>query len=55
MLLTEIDQSPEGDAFFPAFSAEDWRESAREAHDGFAFVTYERTLRSQRARSGRTP
>ena len=54
MLLTEIDQSPEGDAFFPAFSAEDWRESAREAHDSFAFVTYERTLRSQRARSGRT-
>jgi len=54
MLLTEIDQSPEGDAFFPAFSAENWRESAREAHDSFAFVTYERTLRSQRARTGRT-
>ena len=54
MLLTEIDQSPEGDAFFPAFSAENWRESAREAHDSFAFVTYERTLRSQRARTGHT-
>ena len=52
MLLTEIDQSPEADAFFPAFSPEDWRESAREAHDGFAFVTYERTLRSLRARTG---
>ena len=54
MLLTEIDQSPEGDAFFPTFSADDWRQSAREAHDSFAFVTYERTLRSQRARTGRT-
>ena len=52
MLLTEIDQSPEADAFFPTFSPEDWRESAREAHDGFAFVTYERTLRSLRARTG---
>jgi dihydrofolate reductase len=53
MLLTEIEQSPEGDAFFPAFSPDDWRETAREAHNGFAFVTYERTLRSLRARTGR--
>ena len=54
MLLTEIDQSPEGDAFFPAFSTEDWLETSRETHDGFAFVTYERTLRSRRARTGRS-
>jgi len=53
MLLTEIQQSPEGDAFFPSFSTDDWRETAREGHDGFAFVTYERTLRSQSARTGR--
>jgi dihydrofolate reductase len=52
MLLTEVDQSPEGDAYFPAFAPEEWQESAREAHDGFAFVTYERTLRSRRARTG---
>jgi dihydrofolate reductase len=52
MLLTEITQSPEADAFFPTFSPEDWRESVREAHEGFAFVTYERTLRSLRARTG---
>jgi len=42
MLLTEIEQSPEGDAFFPAFSTSQWRETAREPHDGFAFVTYDR-------------
>jgi len=42
MLLTEIAQSPEGDAFFPSFAQDDWRETAREAHDGFSFVTYER-------------
>jgi len=40
MLLTEIDQSPEGDAFFPAIAPDDWHEISREAHEGFAFVTY---------------
>jgi dihydrofolate reductase len=54
MLLTEIEQSPEGDAFFPVFSPDEWRETAREKHEGFAFVTYERTLRSQVARTGHT-
>lgn len=42
MLLTEIEQSPEGDAFFPEFTAADWDETAREPHSGFAFVTYDR-------------
>jgi dihydrofolate reductase len=42
MLLTEVEQSPEGDAYFPAFQPGDWREVAREAHQGFAFVTYAR-------------
>ena len=42
MMLTEIDQSPEGDAFFPPFEADHWHETAREPHDGFAFVTYVR-------------
>ena len=42
MLLTEIEQSPEADVFFPTFSPSDWRETARESHDGFAFVTYVR-------------
>jgi dihydrofolate reductase len=42
MMLTEIEQSPDGDAFFPTFGPDDWHETAREAHDGFAFVTYVR-------------
>jgi dihydrofolate reductase len=42
MLLTEIEQSPEGDAYFPAFTSDDWHETAREPHGGFAFVTYDR-------------
>jgi dihydrofolate reductase len=40
LLLTEVAQSPEGDAFFPAFDPAEWQETDREAHDGFAFVTY---------------
>ncbi len=42
MMLTEIEQSPDGDAHFPAFGPDHWHESARERHDGFAFVTYVR-------------
>ena len=45
MMLTEIEQSPDGDAFFPTFEPDDWHETAREAHDGFAWVTYERKRR----------
>lgn len=39
--LTRVHQSPEGDAFFPALG-DDWRETAREDHDGFSFVTLEK-------------
>ncbi len=42
--LTEIDADVPGDAFFPAFDRDAWRETAREAHRSaegldFAFVT----------------
>ena len=47
LVLTEIDQPYEGDAFFPDFDRSLWHETAREprvAESGlpFAFVTYER-------------
>lgn len=42
MILTEIEQSPDGDAHFPAFGPDHWHETAREQRDGFAFVTYVR-------------
>ena len=42
LMLTEVDQSPEGDAVFPTIDPEHWRETGRQAHAGFAFVTYER-------------
>ncbi|PRP71927.1 diacylglycerol kinase [Chromobacterium amazonense] len=45
LCLTEIGQAFDGDAHFPAFSAADWRETAREPAVGanglaYAFVEY---------------
>ncbi|MFZ2804200.1 MAG: dihydrofolate reductase [Patescibacteria group bacterium] len=40
--ITEVDQVVDGDAFFPAIETPPWQEIAREQHNGFAFVTYER-------------
>ncbi|MTB72073.1 dihydrofolate reductase [Arsenicicoccus cauae] len=46
--LTEVDDAPEADTWFPEVDREQWREVRREqvagtdAHPGFAFVTYDR-------------
>ncbi|MEN9558693.1 MAG: Dihydrofolate reductase [Candidatus Parcubacteria bacterium] len=41
--LTHVDQEVvDGDAFFPEIDPAAWRETAREDHDGFSFVTYQR-------------
>jgi dihydrofolate reductase len=44
ILITEIDQTPEGDAFFPDIDHAEWKETARRAGEtpGVTFVTYER-------------
>ena len=42
MMLTEVEQSPEGDVLFPTIEPAHWRETTRQVHEGFAFVTYER-------------
>ena len=41
--LTEVDAAPEGDTWFPNVDWSKWQETARETHEGFSFVTYERT------------
>jgi dihydrofolate reductase len=41
--LTELDEAYEGDTYFPDWDRDDWCETARDARDGFAFVTYERS------------
>jgi dihydrofolate reductase len=40
--ITEVDAEPAGDVMFPAIEAGEWQETVRDAHDGFAFVTYVR-------------
>lgn len=42
MVLTEVDQTPEGDTYFPDYPHEQWREVSRDRHEGFDVVTYER-------------
>ncbi len=49
MYLTEIDAEFDGDAFFPEFSKEEWKEVSREHHEPdeknlypYEFVLYER-------------
>ena len=41
--ITEVDQEPAADAWFPEIAAVDWQETARIAGAGHAFVTYRRT------------
>ncbi|WP_410767226.1 dihydrofolate reductase [Haloferax sp. DFSO60] len=42
MVLTQLDESFEGDTRFPDWDADEWTEVERDERDGFAFVTYER-------------
>ena len=40
--LTELEDAYEGDTAFPTFDTEKWAETARETHEKYDFVTYER-------------
>jgi len=41
-VITEVHSSPEGDTYYPDWDRTLWRETRREAHDGFDFVWWER-------------
>lgn len=41
--ITEVDQALPGDVTFPTVDPADWREVAREPHDGFSWVTLVRS------------
>ena len=41
-VLTEIDLDVPGDAFYPAFAADEWRETRREAGPGCEWVWWQR-------------
>ena len=47
-LISEIDLAPAGDAFYPAFDDAEWRETSREAHEGFEVVRLTRANGAQR-------
>ena len=40
--LTFINRSVEGDTYFPEWNKKSWRETKREDHDEFSFVTFQR-------------
>jgi dihydrofolate reductase len=42
LLVTEVDQSPEGEVTFPDVDPAEWLETSRDPHDGFTWVAYER-------------
>lgn len=47
LLLSLIPQEPEGDAYFPGWpydGSDIWRETDREAHDGWTVLTYDRLV-----------
>ena len=42
LVLTEVDQSPDGDTWFPDVNWSQWREVDRQPYAGFDIVTFER-------------
>ena len=42
LLITHVDQEPEGDVHFPPIDPQVWQETDRVRRDGFSWVTYER-------------
>ncbi len=42
LYLTKVEQSPEGDTFFPEIDSSEWRECARDQREGYSFIDYTR-------------
>lgn len=42
LVITEVDDDPEGDTYFPEWDRSQWRETSREEHDGWSQVVHER-------------
>jgi dihydrofolate reductase len=41
-VISEIDQEPAGDTFYPPFDPHEWVEAERVSHDGFTVVSWRR-------------
>lgn len=42
LVITEVQQSPPGDTYFPDIDWTMWSQTSRTEHDGYAIATYER-------------
>jgi dihydrofolate reductase len=42
LVITHVDQSPEGSVTFPEIDPDTWEETSRSDRDGYSIVTYER-------------
>lgn len=42
LYITHVDQTVDGDAFFPTIDTTRWKETSHDKHDGFTFSIYER-------------
>src|SRR3989338_2205011 len=42
LFITHVNQTIQGDAFFPSIDPDKWKEVEQENHEGFSFVTYQR-------------
>lgn len=42
LYITHVRQTVDGDAFFPVIDPTIWKETEREDHEGFSFVTYKK-------------
>lgn len=47
LLITEVDQAPEGDVRFPDIDPAVWQPTSRERRQGFSWVSYERRVSRQ--------
>ncbi len=44
LYITHVNQTVDGDAFFPAIDLNIWQETQREDHNGYSFVTYIKSI-----------
>jgi len=49
LVITEVDQKPDGDVTFPEIDPDEWIETGREPHDGYRFVSYRRRSHTESA------
>ncbi len=47
--ITEVHASPQAEVTFPAIEPAEWRQTGRDPHDQFDFVTYQRTTPAAQA------